>query len=300
MKHFFTILTCLLLVISSEAQTVTYNISGGGSCTLLGGGDRVFSLVGTENGKNKYSIDIFGARVELAWTGTQWEANEVLLSMTPTLLFSSTAFTTTDPPCDGSAWIPSANCVGGVVTYVTGDCGATLPVEFTYFHSQLKNNQIVLTWETATELNNQGFEIQRSKNAADWEAIGFVEGVGTTEQTQQYEFTDVAPSFGINYYRLKQVDFDGTTDYSSVVIEQVEFITAGLSVFPNPTTHQLYVESLEAGQVRITNVMGQEVLTQWLSDTEQPLEIGHLAEGVYVIELTTENSGRKIGRFWKQ
>jgi len=95
------------------------------------------------------------------------------------------------------------------------DSGAVIPVELTSFTASVNERDVILNWTTATELNNQGFEIQRN-SGNDFQVVGFVNGHGTTTETQEYSFTD-AVTTGSYSYRLKQVDFDGTFEYSDVV-----------------------------------------------------------------------------------
>ena len=100
--------------------------------------------------------------------------------------------------------------------FVVGSGNSALPVEFLYFDAKSLGAQIELTWATATETNNDFFEIQRSTDGVMWEALERVKGFGTTLQQQDYIAYDNSPISGLAYYRLKQVDIDGTTDYSDV------------------------------------------------------------------------------------
>ena len=106
---------------------------------------------------------------------------------------------------------------GGVDYYFgVANSGATLPVEFSYFGVIDNKGVVELIWETATELNNDYFEVQRSANGMEWEDKGSLKGAGTSVSPNTYSFYDYTPEKGINYYRIKQVDFDETTDYSEV------------------------------------------------------------------------------------
>ena len=91
-----------------------------------------------------------------------------------------------------------------------------LPVTWLSFHANKNDQAVQLEWQTAMEINNEGFEVQRSLNGIDFEKIGWVEGNGTTLMTSAYTFRDASPQKGLNYYRLKQVDFDGEHDLSTV------------------------------------------------------------------------------------
>ncbi|HMN26226.1 MAG TPA: T9SS type A sorting domain-containing protein [Ignavibacteriaceae bacterium] len=92
-----------------------------------------------------------------------------------------------------------------------------IPVELTSFTANTVSNTVELKWITATELNNRGFEIQRKLNASEFESIGFINGNGTTTEESNYSFTDYNLSEGLYSYRLKQIDFDGTFEFSNEI-----------------------------------------------------------------------------------
>ncbi len=92
----------------------------------------------------------------------------------------------------------------------------TLPIELIFFNSNLNDGVVKLKWSTATEINNDYFNIQHSTDALDFEVIGIVRGAGTSYQIESYEFEYDSPSNGINYFRLQQVDYDGQSTFSPV------------------------------------------------------------------------------------
>ena len=113
----------------------------------------------------------------------------------------------------------------GLVKFVP--FSAQIPVELTSFTANVINKTVRLNWITATELNNSGFEIERmsiltSQVSNSWEKIGFVTGNGTSTEVSTYSFVDNHPAQGKNYYRLKQIDFDGSFEYSNII--EVDFI----------------------------------------------------------------------------
>ena len=120
-----------------------------------------------------------------------------------------------------------ANALTG---WVVGDNGIILntnnggvPVELISFSAESIEGKIILKWTTATEVNNLGFEIERCAENRNWRTIGFVEGKGTTTEIQHYSFLDnlfeISP--GKFYYRLKQIDYDGTFNYSKEVAIEI-------------------------------------------------------------------------------
>jgi hypothetical protein len=100
---------------------------------------------------------------------------------------------------------------------VYGDLGITIPVELVSFSGTVTGNDVVLKWSTATETNNRGFNIERGIDKSSFVNIGFIKGNGTTTEKSTYTFTDKNINKGDYYYRLKQIDFDGTYSYSRII-----------------------------------------------------------------------------------
>ena len=110
----------------------------------------------------------------------------------------------------------SGTCPGATIT---GDGFISLPVELNSFTASTFKGTVTLNWATATETNNSGFEVQRKLENTAWEKIGFKEGHGTTTETQNYQYIDNISDIQATSlsYRLKQIDFDGSYEYSEVV-----------------------------------------------------------------------------------
>ncbi|MBE0538218.1 MAG: T9SS type A sorting domain-containing protein, partial [Ignavibacterium sp.] len=140
------------------------------------------------------------------------------------------------------------------------------PVELTSFSAAVNVNNVSLNWSTATETNNSGFQVERSNGSA-YETVGFVAGHGTTTELQNYSFVDQNVASGNYTYRLKQVDFNGTFEYSNTI--EVEVI--GVKEFalgqnyPNPfnpsTTINFSLAVDSKVSLKIFDVLGQEVAT---------------------------------------
>jgi hypothetical protein len=181
-----------------------------------------------------------------------------------------------------------------------------IPVELTSFTANVNDlGQVVLNWETATEVNNQGFEIERRTETSEFRTVGFVEGYGTTTEPRSYIYTDVTAENGINYYRLKQVDFNGTYEYSDEVEVDVNGpLTFDLAQnYPNPFNPSTNIKYSvpEAGNIRLSvyNVVGEEVavLAEGFSESgffEVTFDASNLPSGIYISKLQSANSVQSI------
>ncbi|MFO7526672.1 MAG: T9SS type A sorting domain-containing protein [Ignavibacteriaceae bacterium] len=183
-----------------------------------------------------------------------------------------------------------------------------IPVELTSFTYNVIENDVTLNWITASELNNRGFEIEKSKvksqnsNLMDWEKLGFVDGNGTTTEIKHYSFTDFGLTSGTYQYRLKQIDFDGTSEYSSILTVQINF-PEEFSLeqnYPNPfnsSTKIKYavpsVETLHANRIatnatslrvtlKVYDILGNEVAVL-VNEEQQP--------GIYEVDFDAASDG---------
>ncbi len=171
--------------------------------------------------------------------------------------------------------------------------GAALPIELVDFTAKLLANETVqLDWQTATEINNMGFEVQRSKNARDWESLGFVEGAGNSEELLTYSFVDAKPNIGFNYYRLQQFDFDGTTSFSTVEVVKLQ---SDWEIYPNPTKDGLVnldfsTSQNEPIQISVYDIKGAEVYRKDIDitagDQSINLDMGSIhVSGIYIVKI---------------
>ncbi|MFO7526922.1 MAG: PQQ-binding-like beta-propeller repeat protein, partial [Ignavibacteriaceae bacterium] len=204
---------------------------------------------------------------------------------------------------------------GRVIMFSGGE--DAIPVELTSFTASIAGNDVVLNWNTATEINNMGFDIERkalspqSSVSHNWSKVGFVEGNGTTTQTASYHFVDKNIEYGKYAYRLKQIDFDGTFSYSAEVEVEV-----GLPInftleqnYPNPFNPSTIIKYALPQESRVKlsiyNALGEEVAvlvndiitagfhqTEWngLNNTGNKV-----SSGIYFYRLETEgHSGQQF------
>lgn len=147
----------------------------------------------------------------------------------------------------------------------TDDATNPLPVELVYFDGVAEDNSVQLLWATASEVNNDFFQIERSVDGIDFQSIGTMSGNGNTNELVEYRFVDSKPNYGANYYRLRQVDFDGTAELHSVIQVANDFIQKDVSIasYPNPADQSNLNIQIISGdnhtpfEVKIVNVSGQ-------------------------------------------
>ena len=171
-----------------------------------------------------------------------------------------------------------------------------LPVELTSFTAESENQKVILNWITATELNNNGFEIQRRVTESDFATIGFVRGEGTTTNQKEYSFIDKDLADGKYFYRLKQVDYNGAFEYSNVIEVDVRSLNeyALEQNYPNPfnpaTTIGYVLKEKTTAKLILLNAIGEEMAV--LINEEQDkgfhkvdFNASNLASGVYFYRL---------------
>ncbi len=169
-----------------------------------------------------------------------------------------------DENCDISADSKTVNgTLSGAGTWSNGP----LPVELISFTGAFRNNKVTLIWNTATEVSNYGFAIESKCAGREWVEIGFLRGNGNSNSPKSYSFTDANPEVGQIMYRLKQIDFDGVFEYSSVIEVDIPAPSNFLvrQNFPNPfnptTTITYELPEAEWVTVKVFDIPGNEIVT---------------------------------------
>ncbi|MDX1905921.1 MAG: T9SS type A sorting domain-containing protein [Bacteroidia bacterium] len=144
------------------------------------------------------------------------------------------------------------------------------PVEFLGFEAVQVRQVVQLTWQTASELNNEGFTVMRSMDGRIWERLGFVPGHGTTTEVQSYDYQDNRLVPGQVYYRLEQRDLDGTTSFSGTIALYVEPVAAAVSIYPNPAPDkqlviQIFSSTDDRATISIFDMAGRTVYQQYIT-----------------------------------
>ncbi len=281
----FTIF-CLITVFFLTGNVVAQNVevSGAGATQVNG----IYILVGSYNGANKYVQDVPITQTQhiiyYNATNKTWYISALETPDNPLYIVQQTFPSVTPPP---SGWTQTSRLLEPAPT--VND--TPLPVELTSFSARVNGQTVVLDWRTETEVNNYGFEIERAVNPRQdqktWSVIGFVEGNGNSNSPKVYSFVDDDIS-GANviYYRLKQIDNDGTYDYSQEVELDITS-PAGFTLeqnYPNPfnPSTKIRYKLAEGSNVSLVvyNVLGKEVAQ---------LVNGYQSEGSYSVIFYADN-----------
>ncbi len=175
------------------------------------------------------------------------------------------------------------------------------PVELTSFTAQAGNGNVTLNWSTATEINNRGFEVERRTAESQYTTVGFVDGFGTTTETQNYTFVDNSVETGVYFYRLKQLDFNGNFEYSKEVeVNSIGAVSYALGQnYPNPFNPSTVISYSvpEAGMVKLAvfNTLGEEIATlvngqKDAGNYEVTFDAKQLPSGAYFYRLEAGNT----------
>ncbi|MEO6039185.1 MAG: T9SS type A sorting domain-containing protein, partial [Saprospiraceae bacterium] len=173
---------------------------------------------------------------------------------------------------------------------------AALPVELVGFQARAEGHTARLDWQTATETNNRGFEVQHSKDATDWQACGFVPGKGNSTQAAAYEFQVNDLLAGTHFFRLRQIDLDGTDRLSEVRSLTVRHAALQAELLPNIVRENctLHLQTGQPGvaEIEIFRMDGRAVGLHWTlpmeGETDWPLPTAALPAGVYLVAVRTE------------
>lgn len=168
-----------------------------------------------------------------------------------------------------------------------------LPVKWLSFDATTINNVTLLSWTTATEHNDKGFEIERSTDGYSWSAISFVPSLaeyGNSSMQLNYNFTDKMPVNNRNFYRLKQVDLDG--NYAFSTIRSVWIGSANsVSIYPNPTNNQVTISGLKGSEnIGVYDATGKLLMQQKAVKTSLTMLLDQLSNGVYYITITGQDN----------
>ena len=205
----------------------------------------------------------------------------------------------------GAYYVETTDFHAGFSKVSVSDSDAPLPVELTSFAANVINDRIDLHWQTATEVDNYGFQVQRKKSKVksenDWEEIGFIEGNGNSNSPKEYSFTDNTAINGKYSYRLKQIDFDGQFEYSDVVEVEINNLPTEFSLsqnYPNPfnpiTKISFTLPKESYVKLIIYNSLGEQVAKlidgfKGVGKYQVNFDASHLSSGLYFYRISAGN-----------
>ncbi len=252
---------------------------------------------GLVNGKHSYTETITGDNITLLWTGTRWE---IVCCGGVIIAFSDATTVGINPPSSDivpDPWV--AVDAASAFESVTGSGTTTvLPVELISFTAVKVDVGLELQWQTASELNNEKFEIEMSQDGRRFQKIGEEKGYGTTQTQVDYDFQIEEPPVGLSYYRLKQVDFDGQFEYSDIVSAHFDKGGSIGTIFPNPSRTGRVNLELTTKESKMVPISVFDVTGKLVKDQLRQLEKGNnqlnfdfssLKAGSYILKVGFED-----------
>lgn len=226
-------------------------------------------------------------------------------------------------PSGAGAWVLNGLCSGASTAattirtsmsnfsdFATVQFGNPLPIQLLSFTADVRRPGVISRWTTVTEINNDHFVLERSRDGISFHSIGEIKGAGNSNSAINYEYYDPHPFAGINYYRLRQVDFNGSFTHSDIVAVRLEKGIGEINVYPIPANDILHIEfeSPHDGIIEViiedalgqTNYIGKQTISQGLNLLS--LNIQRLSNGVYNLKLQDnedKSTHYKQARFMK-
>lgn len=287
MRNFYIGLILLFLQFSARAQTVVVSGECIASPITLNSisdvnGKPAYQGTGTVDGNANVTVSVY-------WLGAP--DNVWVLDFDGQPYFQNTCDFAI-PPGTGAicAWtiVSGTTCTGGDTLSITG--AVALPVGLISFTAGRINNQTVLNWKTATEINNKGFEVQRSNNGNNWIRIGFVNGAGNSSIERAYRFTDNTPLNGKNYYRLIQLDIDDHRLFS--LVRSVDFKNLAYYIIgnnPGRGIYELNIQTSTPAELFVSDLSGRKLVSKMVSPGAYRLDISNYPAGVYLLRLKKDS-----------
>lgn len=298
-QYFFTAYSDITTMAVTPSPVLTYNVSAYEywQCDRVAGTGNASLTLYWENaassGINSCAPLPGGDLVVARWNGSAWEnrSNTIVGGITGS--------------CVGSgAGTVSSDVLTAFSPFTFGSKSATvtvnpLPVELLSFTGKTVGAENILEWSTATENNNDYFTLERSSNGYEFQELKVVDGAGNSNSLLNYMYEDISPIVGMNYYRLKQTDFDGYVKYCPTIIaleftKPTEFV-----IYPNPSTDNITLftstSENENVEIEITDVTGRVLLSnkqmiiKSQSNSGTSININNFAEGTYYIMIRDTN-----------
>jgi hypothetical protein len=167
---------------------------------------------------------------------------------------------------------------------------APAPVTLQHFEATNSTYANRLIWSTASETNNDYFEVLHSSTGKDWQVLGMVKGAGNSNTTQEYSFVHNTPAKGKSFYRLRQVDYDGKYEYSPIRSVVSQGVRKEISLAPNPASDLVSIihdGSSTTFDISIRDITGRTI-TEYKNFSAETLDISPLSSGLYTITITSD------------
>lgn len=189
--------------------------------------------------------------------------------------------------------LTTTSTIGDTGSPLQGAYAQPLPVELISFSGVDGMGVAALEWKTMTEINNSGFEVQKSLDGESFEKIGFVSGNGNSSQIIDYQFTDYS-FYQPAYYRLRQIDYNGASELSKTIFLISEEHSL-MSIYPNPVRGYVRIETfLEAFELVIVDLSGRKVFAERVSKSEAETAILQLEKGIYSVSFSDQHSSQSF------
>jgi len=196
----------------------------------------------------------------------------------------------------GSFTVTATNAAGcsSVGTFAVTSCGTALPIELVSFDATLRDDDVVdVYWQTVSERNNDYFTVERSSDGEHWQQVLIEKGAGNSDEVLNYLEYDYSPLAGVSYYRLKQTNFDGAFTYSNMVSIS-NFNDDVVNVNPNPNNGNFKIQgNLKNADLSILNMLGKVVYQYHITDLSKDgghnIDLTHLSNGMYMLQINTED-----------
>ena len=193
-----------------------------------------------------------------------------------------------------------ANNTTSFITIGSVNVATPLPVELVHFEAECINNEAHIQWTTQSEINNDYYVLEKSGNGDDFKELTRINGFGTTTDIQQYAFVDTDVE-GLSYYRLQQVDVNGSTNYSDVITNNCDQLENSW-IYPNPTRNHFTINGIEEVkgklEVVVYNYLGEIVIHKTYQNVNQLMQsqinIQQLKSGIYLVSLRQQSESKNF------
>lgn len=266
----------ITISINNNGPTINYNIT---STTIIPDGYTFDSFVSGYTGSASHSAG------SITWSfDPLGKDNNQTLTFTAIAQPSGGRTFTSDVSGERTDVSPGNN--SSDLTILLASDQEPYPVSLLSFYAESHKKKNIISWTTASEINNDYFEIERSCNGKDFKPIGIVNGYGTSNSVKNYEFLDYSPIRELVYYKLKQVDYDGSFAYFGPISVIPGASEENIKIYPNPAREKLFISDLSQDvTLSIFNPDGQIVYYKTNPQQSMQVNLSHLSSGLYFLRI---------------